>query len=76
VERGDLQGALNDFNQAVKLNPRRAALWAQRGLALLALGKTEEAEHNFTECLRLDPGLKPSLDARINELRQQRVAGH
>lgn len=51
--------------QAIELDPRFAKAYGNRGLTLLRLGKTAEAEKDFAECLRLDPNLKADLDRSI-----------
>ena len=67
--KGDFKRALADFHQAINLNPRHASAWGQHGIAKLLLGG--EAAGDFAECLRLNPRLKPSLEALISQTRQQ-----
>ena len=55
-ERGDLDGALADFEKAVALNPNDAATYANRGLAHHALGNMEAAIADYDLALHLSPG--------------------
>jgi len=49
------QQALDYVLQAAEHNPPSATLQAEAGLALLNLGRFDEAERHLLECLRLDP---------------------
>lgn len=41
-------------------------------MALLLRGKEAEAQRDFDRCLRLNPGLKPSLERQIKAIKEQR----
>jgi tetratricopeptide (TPR) repeat protein len=60
---GDLQAALADCNQAVRLAPNAAA-YDSRGVTFLKLGKWQAAISDFDSALRLDPKLASSLYGR------------
>jgi hypothetical protein len=49
---------------------------AYRGLALLMQGNDAEAERDFARCLELDPNLKSSLTAHINDVKRRRATVH
>jgi hypothetical protein len=77
------QQALDYVLQAAEHNPTSATLQAETGLALLNLGRFDEAERHLLECLRLDPAnasarwhlsrlRKPSIDSNhVDELQRQ-----
>ncbi|MDZ8262564.1 tetratricopeptide repeat protein [Nostoc sp. ChiQUE01b] len=52
---GDTQGAINDYNQALRMNPNHAIAYNNRGLAHSALGDKERAINDCNEALRIDP---------------------
>lgn len=55
------QSAFEFASRAALENPASADLQAAIGLALLNLGRFEEAQSHLRECLRLDPGHAPAL---------------
>jgi tetratricopeptide (TPR) repeat protein len=58
VERrahGDLQGALAEFDAALRLDPRMVVAYNNRGVARQELGELTEALADFNAALRLDP---------------------
>ncbi|MCI0390589.1 MAG: hypothetical protein MOB07_17730 [Acidobacteria bacterium] len=59
--KGDLDGALRDFDQALALNPRLVGALISRGL-LLWLGRLPEAEADFARFRELGGRLKPGGD--------------
>ena len=54
---GDLKGAIEDCNQAIRLNPNYALAYNNRGFARLLSGDLKEAIENFTQALSIDPSL-------------------
>jgi Flp pilus assembly protein TadD len=54
--QGRLEEALRELEEAVRLEPRRAAARTALGTALQASGRTGEALREYREALRLDPG--------------------
>ena len=54
---GDLKGAIEDCNQALRLNPNYALAYSNRGFARLLSGDLKEAIEDFTQALRIDPSL-------------------
>ena len=52
---GDHGGAIEDFNNAIKLKSKKALYYHDRGLSKEALGQHEEAEADFAKAKELDP---------------------
>jgi regulator of sirC expression with transglutaminase-like and TPR domain len=61
----DVRLANEDFTQVIKLNPRDAQAYLDRGLVRILQMQDVEAQQDFDACLRLQPGLKKALDKRI-----------
>ena len=55
VVDGDPERGLELLNEAVRYQPREAGLWNHIGLALLRLGRFEEARAPLERALRLEP---------------------
>jgi tetratricopeptide (TPR) repeat protein len=49
---GDAAPALDAFDRRIALGAASPRVWNQRGLALYLLGRTDDANASFTECLR------------------------
>ncbi|MDE0634246.1 MAG: trypsin-like peptidase domain-containing protein [Candidatus Poribacteria bacterium] len=54
----DHEGAIEDFNNAIRLRPKKALYYNDRGLSNEALGQHEAAEADFTKAKELDPKLE------------------
>ena len=54
-ERGDYQGSILDFNEAIKLNPNDATLYAGRGFPKAILNDFPGAIQDFNKAIELDP---------------------
>ena len=53
---GQLQRAIEDYDEAIRLKPEKASLaYANRGLAYANLGQLQRAIKDFDEAIRLDP---------------------
>ena len=50
---GDKQGAINDYNEAIRLNPGDALAYYNRGIAKSELRMTQSAIEDFREVVRL-----------------------
>jgi len=54
-DRYDLDRALTDYDQSIRLNPRSANARNNRGIAWQAKGDLDRAIADHTEAIRLDP---------------------
>ena len=54
---GDYEKAVEDFNEAIRLNPETAINHLDRGLAKEALGETDAAKANFEKAIQIDGDL-------------------
>lgn len=54
-ERGRMDVALEELNEAVKLDPANARAWSVLGLVYAFLGENPRAEENFQRALQLAP---------------------
>ena len=64
---GDFGGAVNDFNDAIRIKPDYAEAWYNRGVALYQTGKPEEACQDWNRALKLN--FRPAGDALIRYCR-------
>ena len=55
--RQHYQGAIEDFDKALQINPRDANAYYKRGMAKEALGRKEAAKANFDRAKELDPNV-------------------
>src|ERR1700744_6118301 len=62
-QSGDLEGAVPEYRQFLKLHPEVAAIHSNLGAALAGLGRFEEALPEYKTALRLSPKL---VGARLN----------
>ncbi|MFN6567809.1 tetratricopeptide repeat protein [Dendronalium sp. ChiSLP03b] len=53
-DKGDFQGAIADYTQAIKLNPNYLKAYNNRGLARYLLGDNQGAIIDFNQVLKLD----------------------
>jgi len=70
--RGDLVGALGDFNQVIEINPRYARAYANRGMIFLVRRQDAQAQKDFATALELDSSLKAGLEKSIEQIRKTR----
>lgn len=59
--QGDFQGAIQEYTNAIKINPKRGALFLQRGLAFLELENFNKALGDFNSAYELDKGNKVAI---------------
>ncbi|NEU84031.1 tetratricopeptide repeat protein [Nostoc sp. UIC 10630] len=52
---GDTKGAINDYNQALRINPNHADAYNNRGLARSTLGDKQGAINDYNQALHIDP---------------------
>jgi Flp pilus assembly protein TadD len=70
IAKGDLDGAIADFRQAIKTDPNHPEAYTNLGLIWLQQGKTLEAEQNFTRSVALRPSVKTFIDTRTAQIGQ------
>ncbi len=63
----DFQGAVSDLNESLKLSRNERNLM-YRGLTLLEMGNSTEAQADFDALLKLDPSLKAELENEIAKM--------
>ena len=68
---GNVDGAIADFNQAIKINSHHPEAYVNRGLLELQQGKKSEAERDFTRSIALRPSLRSFIEKRMGEISQQ-----
>jgi tetratricopeptide (TPR) repeat protein len=54
---GDKQGAIDDFNQAIKFNPNLALAYYNRGIVRYELGDKQGAIDDFNQAIKFNPNL-------------------
>ena len=64
MERGDLEGAIAAFKDAIRLEPELATAHANWGLALMRGRRPAEAIPHLDRALALAPDLKGAREAR------------
>ncbi|GAC1460995.1 MAG: hypothetical protein NVSMB70_06840 [Chamaesiphon sp.] len=52
---GDVQGAIEDYTQAIQLNPNFANVYYERGLTRYKLGENQKAIEDYTQAIELNP---------------------
>src|SRR3984885_665863 len=69
MSRNDFKAAAEDYQQAVKMHPESAEMWANLGLMEHEGGDYAEAIKSFQQAIRLEPGLYvPNLFLGIDQL--------
>jgi tetratricopeptide (TPR) repeat protein len=76
MRKGEIEGAIVDFDRALELSPELMVGYMNRGLARLLQGKDAEAQKDFEQCLALTPGIKAELEERIALAKELRSAKH
>ncbi|MCT7951095.1 tetratricopeptide repeat protein [Ancylothrix sp. C2] len=61
---GDYKGAIQYFNQALKINSQDSIIYYNRGLAYFKLGKNKEALADLTKAIKINPNYIEALLAR------------
>ena len=55
IERGDYDGAIADYTQAIRLDPNNANAYGNRGIAYGEKGDYDRAIADYNQAIRLDP---------------------
>jgi len=61
---GDLEKAVRDFTEAVRIDPSYPGGYSERGQALFELGETDRAIADYSAALKHDPNYGPALRGR------------
>ena len=69
-DRKDYDGAIADYDQAIRLDPKHATAYYNRGIARKAKGNLDGALADFTEGARLAPD-DPDYGKQIDAIRRQ-----
>jgi len=56
-QKGEFDKALDDYSEAIRLDPKQARAYNNRGLAYQAKGDLDQAIADFNQALRLEPAL-------------------
>src|SRR5262249_50503096 len=64
--KGELDRAIDDYTEAIRLDPRDADYFAARGIAWRAKGELDRAIADYTEAIRLDPKFARAFNNRGN----------
>jgi tetratricopeptide (TPR) repeat protein len=72
LNKGDVNGAMADFNVAVNSHHSPPTIYADRGIALLLQGKDAEAQKDFDKFLQAFPAGKENLEKRIVAAKEKR----
>src|SRR6266851_8424920 len=64
VAKGDTDRAIQDYDQAIKLDPKYANAFNSRGIAYQAKGDNERAIKTYGQAIRLDPANPNPLNGR------------
>jgi len=69
--KGDLDRALQDYDQAIELNPGSAGAYVNRALALARKGELESAMNDYAKAISLNPQQWQAYFNRAAELRDR-----
>jgi tetratricopeptide (TPR) repeat protein/S1-C subfamily serine protease len=65
-ELGDKQGAIDDFNQAIKINPNLAEAYSNRGTVRDDLGDKQGAIDDYNQAIKINPNYALAYNNRGN----------
>jgi len=73
---GEISGALEDAEEAIRISPKFTQAHLLRGDALLTMGEYCAAENAYADVLNLDPSIRrsKSFKARVERLREKLVS--
>jgi tetratricopeptide (TPR) repeat protein len=62
---GKFDDAVKDYDEAIKLDPKNARIYANRGVIRSRQGQSEDARKDFRKAIELDPSLKDKIEPLI-----------
>ena len=71
AQKGDLDGAIADLNNAIEIEPKYAKAYGDRAIVRLIRGEDTAAELDFRKCFELDQTLESQFKQAAKLLRQQ-----
>lgn len=71
AQKGDLDGAIADLNNAIEIEPKYAKAYGDRAIVRLIRGEDTAAELDFRKCFELDQTLVSQFKTAAKQLRQQ-----
>lgn len=71
AQKRDLDGAVDDLNKAIGIEPKYAKAYGDRALVRLMRGEDTAAELDFRKCFELDRTLESQFKSAASRLRQQ-----
>lgn len=74
-QMGRKEEAIEDYDEAIREDPKRKEYYNDRGYVLMELGRTDDAKKDFRQALEIDPHYKLAVDnlARIDKLRTKKA---
>jgi tetratricopeptide (TPR) repeat protein len=69
----DVSGAIGDFTKVIEIDSNYLPAYANRGIALILIGKDSEAQKDFDYLLRVSPSLKSGIDQTITNAKKERA---
>ncbi|CAA6655771.1 unnamed protein product [Spirodela intermedia] len=78
LTQGNIVGALEDTNEALKIDPTFAQAYICQGDAFMAMGEWTKAENAYSEALLIDPSIRrsKSFKERVTKLQEKIAAVH
>ncbi|MBN1964593.1 MAG: tetratricopeptide repeat protein, partial [Anaerolineae bacterium] len=79
IAKGDHQGAMEDLNEAIRLNPKDVKAYANRATSYTVMDMKEEAAADWEQYLKLGGGKmfrdQAAVEAKIKDLRKKKRFG-
>jgi tetratricopeptide (TPR) repeat protein len=68
VAKGNLDGAIADFTEVIKINPNYPEAYVNRGLVRFQQGLKSQAEQDFARSLAVKPSPKSFIETRVSQI--------
>ncbi|WP_394844383.1 protein kinase [Pendulispora brunnea] len=69
-DSADLEAAVEGLRKATQIDPKYSDAWQMKGAALAKLGREDESDEAFAQCLRASPASVDCMAARIDGLQR------